>query len=208
MSEQITPKFEDMTLGQLREIAKHMRVAIPTGSEKNDIIKLLQQRRSNKAVPDIARAGSSLKEGYARIRLDETQNSDKQIPAFFYDNGISYTIPRGVEVDIPIRVLKLIQNSVVDRRRQVDDEHGKPKTTIIKVPQYPHQAIEIRPGPQVKTKREVAAAKKMGPRRRYRALFDRWPSRGELTRAIESGLIKIETGEDVPVSDVMLESNK
>lgn len=200
--------FKDMTLGQLKEVAKHMRVAVDKSATAEEIIEAISKRQRGRTVADIAQKGSSLQPGYARIRIDETQTSNKQIPVYVFDNGLEYTIPRGVEVDVPIRIMNHLRNAKVKRRKQVDGEDGRPKTTFLEVLQYPFQVIDLAPGPEIKTKREEAAERLIGPRRRYRDMFGRWPRPRDMTRAIESGILKLNTNEELPQSEIMLEDTK
>lgn len=200
--------YKDMTLGQLKEVAKHMRVAVSKDATAEEIIESLNKKQRGRVVAEIAQKESGLKPGYARIRLDERQDSNRQIPAYVYDNGLEMTIPRGVEVDVPKRIVDHLRNAKVKRRKQVDGPDGRPVTTFLEVLQYPFQVLDINPGPEVKTKREQAAERLIGPRRRYRDMFGRWPRPRDMTRAIESGLLKLNTDEELPTSEMMLEDNK
>lgn len=200
--------FKEMTVGQLKEVAKHMRVAVDKNATAEEIIAALSKKQRGRTVADIAQKGSSLQPGYARIKLDETQTSNRQIPVYVFDNGLEYTIPRGVEVDVPIRIMNHLRNAKVKRRRQIDGEDGRPKTTFLDVLQYPFQVVDIAPGPEIKTKREEAAERLIGPRRRYRDMFGRWPRPRDMSRAIEAGILKLNAEEDLPQSEIMLEDTK
>lgn len=203
-----TKSFNEMTLGQLKEVAKHMRVAVNKDATPEEIIEALNKRQRNKVVADIAEKGTALKPGYARILIAETLSSNRQVPVYVFDNGLDLTIPRGIEVDVPRRIVDLLRNAKVKRRKQVDGPDGRPVTTFMMVPQYPFELIDVAPGPEVKTKRELAAEKLIGPRRRYREAFGRWPRPRDMTRAIEAGLLTLDKDEDLPKSEVMLEDTK
>jgi len=208
MSDQITvKKFEDMTVGQLREAAKHMNIPVPQGSDKKDLVELLNNRKSQRTVAEVSLKGTKPAPGYCRIRIDENPNSNKNIPVYVFDNGLEYTVPRGVEVDVPKRIVDNLRNAVVRRVKQEEGEDGRPKTTYINVPQYPLQVLDSTPGPDLKSKREIAAERLMGPRRAYREIFGRWPRRHELNRAIESGLINLNAGETLHPSEMMMEGD-
>lgn len=203
-----TQDYSKMTLGQLKEVAKHMRVAVSKDASIEDIIESLNQKQRGKVVAQIADTDSGLKPGYARIVIDETQNSSRQTPVYMYDNGLEFTIPRGVPVDVPQRVVRHLQSSVVKRRRQIDGEDGRPKTVMSMVMQYPMQVLDINPGPEYKTKREEAAERLIGPRRRYRDMFGRWPRPYDMTRAIESGILSLDKNEDLPMAEIVLSDTK
>lgn len=197
--------FKDMSITQLREVAKHMRVAVDKNASAEEIIEAISKKQRNRQVADIAQKETSLRPGYSRIRIDETQNSNRQIPVYIFDNGLDMTIPRGVVVEVPNRVVTHLRSAKVKRRKQIDGPDGRPVTTFLEVLQYPFQLLDSNPGPEFKTKREQAAERLIGPRRRYRDLFGRWPRPRDMTRAIESGLLKINPDEELPKSEVMLE---
>ena len=204
----MSANFKDMTLGQLKEVAKHMRVAVSKDASAEEIIEALNKKQRGRAVAEIAQKETGLKPGYARIRIDENQQSNKQMPVYIFDNGLEITIPRGVEVVVPNRIVELLRNSKVKRRKQIDGEDGRPKTTFLEVLQYPFQVLDILHGPNVLTKREIAAERLIGPRRRYRDMFGRWPRPRDMTRAIESGILSLDKDEELPASEIMLEDNK
>lgn len=200
--EATAPNFNEMPLGKLKEYASHLRVAITKDATKEEIIEAISKKQKGRTVASLATDSSRPKPGYSRIRIDETQMSDKQLPVYVNDNGLEYAIPRAVAVDVPSRIVDHLRRSVVKRRRQVEGEPGKPPvTTMIDVPQYPFQVLESTPGPMVKSKREIAAEKNIGPRLRYRELFGRWPRPRDITRAIESGLIQLQGKEELPDSE-------
>lgn len=191
--------FETMSMGKLREYARHAKVAVAADADRETIVKAINAKQKGRVMAKIADTKDGLKPGYARIRIHENPNSDKQIPVYIFDNGIELTIPRGVTVDVPARIIKHLNNAVVNRVRQTEQDPGKgpPITSYIPVLSYPYAMLDINPGPQVFSKREQMAKKQMGPKRRYREKFGRWPRPHELTRAMEQGLIAIKSGEEL-----------
>lgn len=201
----MSTNFKDMSITQLKEVARHMRVAVDKNASAEEIIEAISKKQRNRQVAEISQKETSLRPGYSRIRIDESQNSNRQIPVYIFDNGLDMTIPRGVVVEVPTRVVEHLRNSKVKRRKQIDGPDGRPVTTLLEVLQYPFQLLDTNPGPEFKTKREQAAERLIGPRRRYRDMFGRWPRPRDMTRAIESGLLKINVDEELPKSEVMLE---
>lgn len=195
-----TPKFEDMAIGTLRQYASHLRVALAKTATKAEIIKSIEAKLNGKVVPEFAEPDAKVKPGYAKIRLlEDGSPGASNYPVFLNCNGYICTIPRGVDVIVPQRVVRTLNDAVVHRKKQqiVSDNHGretfKDVTTI--VPSYPFQILEMTPGPEVLTSLEATKRRTMGPRNRYRAMFGRWPKQAELVRAIEQGLIKLDNGE-------------
>lgn len=200
------PKFEEMEIGKLRQYAAHLRVAVEKTATKKDIIEAISRKLKDKVTPILADNTTKLKPGYARITLladpmPEAQN----FPVYLNCNGYECTIPRGKEVVVPMKVVRTLQDSKVNRRKQslIQDEHGREKfaeSTVV-VPSYPFTIHDMVPGPEILSALEQNKQKTIGPRRRYRDFFGHWPKRGELTRAIEQGLIKMDDNEDLTAAE-------
>lgn len=200
MSNIEAPNFSEMPIGKLREYAKHLRVALAKTDSKEEIIEKLDRKLAGKSMPEIAAPTSEVKPGYAKIRINEDPSPDsKNFPVYVNANGYVCTIPRGIEVIVPIRVVRVLNDAVSNQRRQntVTDSNGREvfKETTVRVPSYPFQVIEMVPGPEVLTTLEKAKQRTIGPRLRYAKMFGRWPKPHELTRAIEQKLISLEDDE-------------
>jgi hypothetical protein len=208
-----TPNFSEMPIGKLREYASHLRVALAKTDTKEEIIEKLESKLSGKVIPELANSASKLKPGYARIRLHEDpMPGASNLPVYVNANGYVATIPRGVEVIVPMRVVRVLNDATVNRRRQQTsaDANGREafKETTVSVPSYPFQILELAPGPEVLTTLEMAKAKTIGPRKRYADMFGRWPKPAELTRAIEQKLISLNDDETLGSSEEQILSNK
>lgn len=195
-----TPNFAEMDIGKLRQYAAHMRLAIPKTAKKEEIVKALEAKLAGKILPEFATAESKLKPGYARIKLlSDPMPGAMNYPVFLNCNGYLCTIPRDVEVIVPNRVVRTLNDAKVKRLRQtlVSDSNGREvfKESTVEVPSYPFQVLEQVPGPEPLTALELAKMKEMGPKRKYRKLFHRWPRPRELTRAIEQKLITLDDDE-------------
>lgn len=199
MSNLESTKFEDMPIGKLREYAKHMRVALAKTDTKGEIIDALNRKLRDRSMPELATSESAVKPGYAKIRLMQDPMPDAQnFPVYLNANGYACTIPRGVDVIVPMRVVRTLQDAQVTRKKQsVSSINGREQfsETEITSPSYPFQILEMVPGPDVLTSLEKSKLRTIGPRRRYRAMFGRWPRPKDLTRAIEQGLIQLEDDE-------------
>lgn len=199
MSNIESPSFEDLPIGKLREYASHMRVALAKTATKKEIIEALNRKVRDRSVAELAGPSSSIKPGYAKIRLLQDPMPDAQnLPVYVNANGYVCTIPRGVDVIVPMRVVRTLNDAVVKRKKQsIANINGREQFSETEVisPSYPFQVIESVPGPEVLTTLEMAKLKTIGPRRRYQKLFGRWPRPKDLTRAIEQGLIKLEDEE-------------
>jgi hypothetical protein len=130
------------------------------------------------------------------------------LPVFVNANGYVCMIPRDVEVIVPQRVVRVLNDATVKRKKQalVSDNQGREtfKETSVVVPSYPFQVLETTPGPEVYTNLELTNLKTAGPKKRYRELFGHWPRPRELTRAIEQKLIKLGDDETLSQSEEAL----
>lgn len=202
MSDTLSANLEDLEIGQLRAYAKTMRIALAKTDTKPEIIKAIQSKLAGKSLAQIADSNTQLRPGTARIRLlEDPKPGASNYPAFASVNGYSVTIPRGVDVIVPLNIVEILQNAVVNQRRQtmVAGPSGREefRESTVKVPSYPFQILDIRHGESPKSPLEKQKEKMMGPRKQFNTKFLYWPTRAELARAIEQGLITLHTEEKV-----------
>lgn len=197
MSNVDTPNFETMDIAKLRQYASHLKVPLAKTADKAEIIAAIERKLNGRVIPTIASADTSPLPGYARIRLlsDPTPGA-ANLPVYLNANGYVATLPRDVDIDVPLRVVRTLNDAVVRRRKQStvqDPATGREifKETTVVTPSYPYQMIDMTPGPEVLTAHEINKKKADGPRKRYRALFGHYPKRGDLQRAIEQGLVSL-----------------
>jgi len=204
-----SPDFKEMPIGQVRQYAAHLRLAVEKTATKVQIIEQIERKLDGRVVPELADTSTKLKPGYARIMILEDPMPDSaNIPVYINHNGYQATLPRGRDIVVPMRVVRLLNDATVERRKQaiVSDQNGREtfKETTTRVPSYPFQIKEMSPGPEPLTAFEETQAKIMGPRARYRKMFGRWPTPRELHRAIEQGLVKLDQDDIIPDSPAML----
>lgn len=206
MSELNTPNFQDMDIAKLREYAKHLRLAAAKTWTKADFIKAIDAKLNGRNVPELANAFTSVPPGYAKITVHEDASPGaSNIPVYLNANGYVCTIPRGVEVIVPMRVVRTLQDATVNKRKQsiVMDQHGREvfKETTVKSPSYPFTVHEMVPGPEVLTAHEKGKVRQARLRKQYKQLFMRWPAQGDLARAIEKGLITLSDDDTLPEAE-------
>lgn len=175
------PNFEEMDEEKLRAYAKHMRIPVKTSATRDQLLAAITERQSKRVAPTLADGDSEVKPGYAKIVIhqDPTPGS-KQIPVYLNANGYECTIPRGVEVIVPRRVVRTLKDAKVNRRQQttVQDANGREifAETVVVVPSYPYTVLEEVPGPEPLTAAELSKLKSYGPRERYAYQFGHWPN--------------------------------
>lgn len=200
MSNIETTNFREMDIGKLRQVAKHLRLAVAKTSTKDDIVDAIEAKLAGKTMPELAEGNTRPRPGYARIKLlADTMPGASNGPVFINSNGYVATLPREVEIDVPMRVVRTLNDSTVNTRRQAmtvtSNGREEFRETTSKIPSYPFQILDMTPGDEVLTTLEQAKKKMMAPRRRYLQMFHRWPRPRDLTRAIEQGLISMNDDE-------------
>lgn len=214
MNDIASVNFDAMKISELREYAAHMRIPLAKTATKDEIKEAIKQKLAGRAAPVLAAKGTVVPPGHAKIIINEDQTpGSMQIPVYLNANGYVCTIPRGKEVIVPMRVVRVLQNAKVQKlvQKEVQDQYGRMvfQNTTITVPSYPFQVLEVTPGPEPLTLHEKQKQRSNGPRKRYAELFGRYPRPAELRRALEKGLIKLHDDETVEApSPDMLEDEE
>ena len=206
MSTVETPNLKDLSIAQLREYAKHLRLPLESTATKEDILKIIENKLNGRVVPMLASQNNVIPPGYAKIRvLEDPTPGSANIPVYVNFNGYEATLPRGVDIVVPMRVVRGLNDAAVNRKKQTiaPDSQGREafRETVVRTPSFPFQVIEVNPGPEVRTAHEQNKLKLQRPREKYRDLFGRWPRGGDLTRAIEKGLIKLGDDDSLPKAE-------
>lgn len=209
MNDIARPKFDEMKIGELREYASHMQIPLAKTATKEEIKQAIMRKLEGRAAPLLAKEGQKVPPGHAKIIINEDPTpGSKNFPIPFNINGYVCTVPRGKEIIVPMRVVRALQDAKVKRRSQkaVQDQYGREvfQDTVVTVPSYSFQVLESVPGPEPLTALEQQKKRTMGPRKKYRAMFGRYPRPAELVRAIEKGFIKLDQEEELEASTAML----
>lgn len=214
MNDIVSVDFDAMKISELREYAAHMRIPLAKTATKEEIKEAIKRKLAGRAAPVLAKQGDKVPPGHAKIIINEDPNpGSMQVPIYLNANGYVCTIPRGKEVIVPMRVVRVLQDAKVNRlvQKEVQDQYGRMvfQNTTVTVPSYPFQVLEVNPGPEPLTILEKQKMRSNGPRKRYAEMFGRYPRPAELRRAIEKGLIKLHDDETVEVpSPDMLEDEQ
>lgn len=214
MNDIVSVDFDAMKISELREYAAHMRIPLAKTATKEEIKEAIKRKLAGRAAPVLAKQGDKVPPGHAKIIVNEDPNpGSMQVPIYLNANGYVCTIPRGKEVIVPMRVVRVLQDAKVNRlvQKEVQDQYGRMvfQNTTVTVPSYPFQVLEVNPGPEPLTILEKQKMRSNGPRKRYAEMFGRYPRPAELRRAIEKGLIKLHDDETIEApSPDMLEDEQ
>lgn len=209
MNDIARPDFDSMPIGRLREYASHMQIALAKNATKSEIKEAILRKLEGRAAPLMAQDVGKVPPGHAKIIINEDPTpGSKNYPVVFNVNGYVCTVPRGKEIVVPMRIVRALADAKVKRLSQkaIQDEYGREiyQNTVVTVPSYPYQVLEMVPGPEPLTALEQQKRRTQGPRQRYRAMFGRYPRPAELVRAIERGFIKLHEDEELAVADQTL----
>lgn len=205
MNDIARPNFDEMPISQLREYASHLHIPLAKTAKKEEIKEAIVKKLAGRSAPVLAQRGTQVPPGHAKIIINEDPTpGSQQVPVYINANGYVCTVPRGKEVIVPMRVLRVLQDAKTRRLVQttVQDQYGReiPQNKTVVVPSYPFQVLEVTPGDEPLTNHEKQKRKTHGPRARYAQMFGHYPRPADLRRAIEKGLIKIHEDELVPAS--------
>lgn len=190
-------KLEDLSIAALRKYAALYRLTVAKTSTKEDIINIIKQKRNSQdmaLIVDEETAGSGPKPGWSRIQLhrDPTPGAENH-PLYVGCNGYNIAIPRGVDVDVPNKVVGVLNDATEQR---LVENYSAPsgsaeRWSYQKQLSYPFSLIAMNPGPDPRPGYEKGKAAAHRPREKFRELFGRWPTHGELLEAQKEGLIKV-----------------
>lgn len=193
--------FESMTIAKLRSFANLYRIPFARDSTKKDIISAIQHKLRGQTIAKPVVGDSRPGPGFARIKMmRDNAPRARNIPIYVQVNGRTCTIPRGVEVDVPEKIVECLRHST---HPQIMEDTTKafndPKRVRIEaMPSYPFEVLDRTPGPDPWPGYEVHKKSTYGPREKFWKLFGRWPKRGEVTEAIKGGFITLSPLEVVP----------
>lgn len=197
-------ELESYDIAKLRKFASMNRVVIARDMSKEEIIQAIKDKNKDRDIVLLAETGSMPLPGFARIILhrDPTPGAGNR-PVYVHVNGYKCTIPRGVEVDVPMKVVSVL-NDAKEMRKEEDPSqpyNSPSRWRNTAVHSYPFQTISMTPGPDPRPGLEKGKQAKYGPRVAFRDTFGRWPKRAELLEAIKDGLIKLNSGQDTAAKE-------
>jgi len=189
-----TRQLETMDEAQLRKYADLMRIPVSKDMTQKEVLNAIKARQKDRSTVEIAETGTRPKPGWARIEVlrDGSQGATNR-PIYVNANGYKITVPRGVEVDVPIKVIAVLNDC---RSIRVSEDPDKPFNDPRRfrremLPSYPFQVKDINEGPDPRPGLERTKAAKHGPREEFRTKFGRYPRKGELIQAQKEGFIKL-----------------
>lgn len=163
--------LEENTLQELRTKAKKVYgIPVLRDHNKDDLIRLILGE-ADKFDFAVESAGD-LKAGWSRIKLQPTTGrSSSQV--YLNVNGRSFAIPVNVEVDVPNKVVGVLNDAV--ESLPVTDQDSR-VTGFSDNLSYPFTLIESKPGPDPRPGNEVQREAKLKAKRAFEEANGYWPS--------------------------------
>jgi bifunctional DNase/RNase len=184
--------LEDLTIAELRSEASKLRIPLTRDMNKSVIIEAIKQVK-NSPIDRIVGAEDSDRPapGYARIVINKDSDPKaSNADVYCQINGYAVLIRRGIEVDVPIKIVKGVLNNAKMKVLREDQHKGltdPERYYFEEVFSYPFNVVDINPGPDPRPGIEAAAAKRNAPRRRFHKENGYWPRPAELKDWLRNG---------------------
>lgn len=142
--------IEDLDIATLRKYAKFSGIQAKKDWTKEDYVIAIKSRQQSATTSFVFDNALAPKPGYARILVhrDPTPGS-KNAPIHAAINGRIFSIPRGIEVDVPEPLVGVLANAkTIDTSQQADATANSPGGVYrdVERPSYPFQVLAITPG--------------------------------------------------------------
>ena len=179
---------------QLRKAAKVLNIEARRDWDKHDFIRAIQDKQNQvTAAPVVFDDTLMPKPGYARIVLHRDPTpGHKNSPVQVGVNGRLLHIPRGIQVDIPIpfvHVLEDAQTTMVRQHADISRDNPAGVYKDEKVASYPFQLISVTPGGSF-TNSNDSRSVEARRRQEFADQFGRYPTSGELKEWLSAKIKK------------------
>ena len=177
--------INDMKIADLRKVAKLLGITAQRDWTAEDFVRAIKAKQEGNAPALVFDNSLAPKPGFARIIIHRDMTpGHKNSPLHVGVNGLLYSVPRGVEVDIPIPHVGALKNAYSKQIVQTSDNEYKEQD----LQSYPFQVLAITPGKfnNPGDSRATNEARKQA----FVKEFGRYPTKGELEEAIRQRIIK------------------
>lgn len=201
--EYIGVDLDSMQIGPLRKYAALYKVPLEKTMTRDEILAAIKHKMRKTELAVIAEKGTRPRPGFARVELHkDPSHLAANLPVYFQRQGGTFTIPRGVEVDIPLNLVEVIRNTKSRRPVQKTHEHtGQTYFAHEDVPTYSFSLVDANyDAVSPVTDFEKAKRARQGPRKAFNTLFGRWPKGNELMEAVKEGFITLKPEEREHIS--------
>lgn len=181
-------ELEGLPIGPLRKQAATLYgINVTKEMEREDIIAAIRARTKRSDFAFEAK-GDMPKPGWARITLLNMPGEPTRAQVFTV-NGYRCSVPKGIEVDVPIKLYRAIKNA---RRKRLEED----KTEAVNSPKrwrwiesdaYPCTLHALTEGPDPKPGHERTKEAKLRPYHAFMKRYGYWPTASMVKQAIIDG---------------------
>lgn len=182
----------DMNIAQLRAAAKFIGITAQRDWKAADFVEAIQAKQKQNTMTEYVFDGTAApKPGYARLLIHRDPSpGHKNSPVPLGLNGRYIFVPRGIECDVPIPYVEVLQNAKVLQKKEVETEgFGRGRYKDESTTSYPFQVTALTPGGNFSSQLDN---RRLSYERRaaFVKMFGKWPTEGELRDAIRAKIIK------------------
>ena len=191
---EVTNDLDSLPISELRKKAGIYRIGLTRDMTKEDIINALRAKMAEGKFAMEA-VGDAPKPGFARITVHlDTNPTASNRPVYVCVNGYAVLIPRGLQVDVPIKIVEALNNAKSKRLREnpTVPPSNPARFYFEEVANYPFNIHSMTPGPDPRGEIEKTKAAVFAPRKKFHEKFGYWPKEDELKEALRDGRLVVE----------------
>lgn len=178
-----TDAVDALDIASLRRFASIMKIPAKRDWSKEDYIAAIKAKQESNAMATfVFDSSTGPVPGKARVIVHRNPDPNaKNSPVHIGVNGYIVSVPRGIEVDIPIPFVEALKNAVTIEMRQQGETSRENPGGVYKDEarnSYPYQVIAATPGEFINPHDNRAA--KYAAKKKYFDEFGSWPTDGEL----------------------------
>lgn len=184
-----TDAISKLDIGALRTFAKAMGINANRDWTKEDFVRSLIAKGEQASVGLVIDDENAPRPGFSRIILHrDTSSGHKNSPVQVGHNGQLYSIPRGVQVDVPTYIIHVLNDAEGKVMSEIEATSG-PSTFVENTQKsYPYQVMATTPG-NIKNTIDPRAAE-ASLRKQCKETIGRWPTDGEYKEWLRSRMNK------------------
>lgn len=183
---------KDLSRNEYMKMCAAARIPVTPTMTKDDLISALEGKVKHEqiALPAVSNAPAP---GRTRIKIfRDPSPGASNFPVYASVNGFRVNIPRGIEVDVPHKIVEVLNNATqLVLKENIQEPLNSPKRHTWEESQsYPFQILASTPGNDPKPGAEKERAAKTRLRELHVKKFGSWPTDEELKNAIKNGELR------------------
>lgn len=174
--------IDNLDIATLRKYAKLAGIAAKKDWAKEDFVAAIKAQQEVASTSLVFDDNKGPRAGFARILIHRDPTpGHKNSPVHVAVNGHIFSIPRGVQVDVPYPIVEVLANAkTIDTNEQASPDQRNPGGVFKEVerPSYPFQVIAVTPGKYVNQSDTRTATYNL--RKEFHTKHGTWPTHAEL----------------------------